>query len=252
MLDVTIPDLTFPMVEYGRSETPWDLRVLLYKGGAKENVRTVFNQIAEGKLSRPLRERIELVKRIHEEMTAKLVGGGTKRTAFATFKDLRYFVAWVDEFDQPFALESVEDSFRHWCDYLHNRELLKAIKNVTACNKAMNVSIILDAVLERSQPLIGTTRLRKLKRGQRAVSVAADKQSLNDTFTFGQLCLDVIDSLPYQAIYGPLPAKVRLRDGRELELWSRLRDSAEVACLQAGYKNKNNTENTLRQRAAWE
>ena len=252
MLDVTIPDLTFHIVEYGRTETPWDLRVLLYKGGAKENVRTVFNQIAEGKLSRPLRERIELVKRIHEEMTAKLVGGGTKRTAFATFKDLRYFVAWVDEFDQPFALESVEDSFRHWCDYLHNRELLKAIKNVTACNKAMNVSIILDAVLERSQPLIGTTRLRKLKRGQRAVSVAADKQSLNDTFTFGQLCLDVIDSLPYQAIYGPLPAKVRLRDGRELELWSRLRDSAEVACLQAGYKNKNNTENTLRQRAAWE
>ena len=38
MLDVTIPDLTFPMVEYGKLETPWDLRVLLYKGGAKENV----------------------------------------------------------------------------------------------------------------------------------------------------------------------------------------------------------------------
>lgn len=252
MLDVTIPDLTFPMVEYGRAETPLDLRVLLYKGGAKENVRTVFNKIADGKLGRPLRERIELVKRLHEEMTARLVGGGAKASVFSTFKSLRAFVAWVDELDQPLSLESVEDTYRHWCDYLRSRVLLKVIKNISAYSEGGGVSTILDAVLERSQPLILTTRLRIHKSGQRAVSRSADKQSLTDTFACGQLCLDIIDSLPYEAVYGPLPAIVRLRDGQEIKLWSRLRDSAKVACLQPGYKHKVNTEKIFRLRAAWE
>ena len=252
MLDVTIPDLTFPMVKYGKLETPWDLRVLLYKGGARENIKTVLYQIADGKLGRPLRERIELVKRIHEEVTATLVGGGAKITAFSTFKNLRRFVAWVDELDQPLSLESVEDTYRHWCDYLRSRVLLKDIKNNSACDAALTVSGILDAVLTRSQPLIKTTRLRKHKSGQRAVSRAADKQSLTDTFAFGQLCLDIIDSLPYEAVYGPLPAIVRLRDGREIELWSGLRDPAKVACLQPGYKNKFSAQEILRLRAAWE
>jgi hypothetical protein len=33
--DFRIPDLTFPSLTYGTRETPWDLKVLLYKGGAK-------------------------------------------------------------------------------------------------------------------------------------------------------------------------------------------------------------------------
>ena len=252
MLDVSIPDLIFPMVKYGRNETPWDLRVMLYKGGANKNTKTALNQIADGKLGRLLRERIELAKRIHEEMTARLVGGGAKASAFSTFRRLRAFVAWVDEFDQPFSLDTVDDTFRHWCDYQRNRELLKTIKNSSAYSAASTVSSILDPVLNRSQPLILTTRLRQHKRGQRAVSVAADKQSLTNTFAFGQLCLDIIDSLPYEAIYGPLPAIVQLRDGREIKLWSKLRDPAKVVTIQPEYKNKSSAQYVLRARAAWE
>ena len=38
MLDVVrIPDLTFPQVELGRRETPWDLLPLLYRGGGAAN-----------------------------------------------------------------------------------------------------------------------------------------------------------------------------------------------------------------------
>ena len=33
--DVNITDLTFQLVEFGKRTTPWDLRPLLYKGGAK-------------------------------------------------------------------------------------------------------------------------------------------------------------------------------------------------------------------------
>jgi integrase len=252
MLDVAIPDLTFPMVKYGRDETPWDLRVLLYKEGAKANPKIVFNQIAEGQLGRPLIERLELVKRIHLEITAQLVGGGAKPTAQTRVITLRTFVAWADEFDQAMSLESVEDTYRHWCDHLQNRVRLKAIKNITAYHTALYVSSILDAVLNRSQPLITTTRLKRLKRSKRAVSVAADKQRLTDTFAFGQLCLDVIDSLPYEAIFGPLPVRIQARDGRAIELWSKRQDPSSLVSLQPEYKNKHHRDAVLKHHAAWD
>ena len=252
MRDVAMPDLTFPMVKYGRTETPWDLRMLLYKGGAKGNPKTVFKQMSAGELGRPLIERLELVKRIHETMMARLVGGGTKNAAFSTLHRLRWFFAWADEFEQGVSLETVEDSYRHWCDFLVNRVRLKDITNVTAYGAGNMVSSILDAVFERRQSLIKTTRLRRQKRGPRAVGVAADKQKLADTFAFGRLCLDIIDSLSLEAVYGPLPVTIRLRDGRTLEKWSGLREPTRVAALRPEHKNKTNTRLVLQKRANWE
>lgn len=249
MRDFAMPDLTFPMVKYGKLETRWDLRVLLYKGGAKGNPRTVFNQMASGKLGPPLLERLELVTRIHEAMTARLVGGGTKKSGFCTQVRLRNFFAWADEFEHLLSLETVEDSYRHWCNFLVDRVRFKAIKNLSAYNSGLTVSSILDAALDRTQPLILTTRLRKSKRGKRAVGVAADKQILADTFAFGHLCLDIIDSLSFEAIYGPLPVTIRFRDGQTLEQWSGLRDPTSVAVLQPGYKYKAATRKVLQQRA---
>lgn len=252
MLDLAIPDLTFSMVKYGKLETRWDLRVLLYKGGAKEKPRVVFKRMAAGELGRPLVERLELVKRIHEAMTARLIGGGAKSSAFSTLNRLRDFFAWADEFDQVVSLESVEDSYRHWCDFLLNRVRLKAIKDNTAYHTGYTLSSILCAALERSQPLILTTRLRSRRRAPRAVGVAADKQNLADTFAFGHLCLDIIDSLALEAVYGPLPVTIRLRDDRTLEKWSGLRDPTHVAALQPGYESKENTKRVLQLRADYE
>lgn len=249
MRDVAIPDLTFPMVKYGLRETRWDLRVLLYRGAAKANVRTVFSRMAAGDFGRPLVERLELVKLIHAAMIARLVGGGAKSSAFNCLSDLREFFAWADEFEQAVSLETVENSFRHWADYLRNRVRLKAIENSTACVGGNVVATILDEALERSQPLFRTTRLRWQKQGARAAGVAADKQNLADTFAFGHLCLDVINSLPLETVWGPLPVTLRLRDGRTLEQWSGLRAPSTVASLQPGYKNRVHTRTTLQTRA---
>ena len=114
--DVVIPDLTFKMVKFGAIETPWDLRVLLYRGGAKGNPKTVFNQIAHGELGRLIVDRIELVKIIHGEIAARLVAGGARETALSTIREIRAFFSWIDDFDQSLSLEDIEDIYRHWCD----------------------------------------------------------------------------------------------------------------------------------------
>jgi hypothetical protein len=252
MGDVIIPDLTFPMVEYGKHETPWDLRALLFKGGAKENPRSVFIQIAAGELGSPLIERIELVERIHEAMTGRLVGGGARASTDSTLKILRIFFSWADEYKQVLSLETVENTYRGWCDFLLERQRFKAIKNQTAYSYGSAVSSILDAALERSQPLIRTTRLKRKKRSKRAVGVAADKQNLANTFAFGRLCLDVIDGLSLKAVYGQLPVKIQFRGEGELEFWSGLQKPASLVTHQPGYKNRANVCKVSKQRAEWE
>lgn len=251
--DSSLPDLTFPMIAYGSIQVPWDLRVFLYKGASGANYRTVFNRIADGEMGGPQVARFELVKRIHEEMTARLIGGGSSSSAISTFRRLRHFVAWADQHDQVLSMEAVEASYRHWCDFLFNRVRLKEIKERSAKNDAVTVSSILDAALDRKQPLIGTTRLGgRRKKSTRAAGQAADKQNLGDTFAFGNLCLDVIDSLPLEAIYGTLPVTVRTRNGGSIEQWSGLADPKKLVSIQPGYRYRHNTEKSLRRRAAWE
>lgn len=240
------------MVSYGVRETRWDLRILLYKGGAQAPQRTVFNRIAAGDLGRPIVERIELVRRLHEAMTARLVGGGSEETAFGTLKHLRDLFGWADQGEHHLSLETIETTFRHWCDFLLHRVRLRAIKQPSTYNHACDVSSVLDDALERSQPLILTTRLRMPKRGLRAVGITADKQNLADTFAFGHLCIDIIKSTPVEAIWGPLPLPIRLRSGTVLEQWSWLRAPKDLASFKAGYKNKCHVEQVLRKRSEWE
>jgi hypothetical protein len=89
MRDQFIPDLTFPSVEYGRTQMRWDLRPLLYKGGAAANVRQVFNLIGSGKLGHPIDTRIDLVTRIHAELTARLVAGGAQSSVCNFIANIR-------------------------------------------------------------------------------------------------------------------------------------------------------------------
>lgn len=89
-------DLTFPMLEYGATETPWDLRPLLFRGGAAAKVKHVGRQIAQSELGSPLPERFELVTRLHEHMTDDLAGGGSRFSVQNKISALRRFFAWID------------------------------------------------------------------------------------------------------------------------------------------------------------
>lgn len=252
MHDLQIPDLTFPMVEYGIRETPMDFRVLLYRGAAATPYRTVFGKIASGHYGPPIVERLPLVQRAHEVVTARLVAGGAKPSALHAFGLLRDFVSWAEDANQSLSLEDAEATFRHWSDFLLNRVRLKEIKNNSAYGMAIGVSSVLDDALERSQSLILTTRLKRIKRGARAAGITADKQNLSDTFAFGRFCLDVIESTSFDAVFGPLPLLVRLRSGAVLEQWSGLRDPKTLTISKPSYKNTSNVQNSARRRSDWE
>lgn len=255
MLERHLPDLTFPMMEYGREETPWDLKPLLYQGAAGANVRRVAQQIASGRFGQPLPERIELVTSIHSVLVASLIAGGSSRTVFSKIRNLRTFWSWAEQAieDRPLYRESIEATYRHWTDYLLHRVRLKTIVAETAHSLACTVSSVLDEVLDRNTGLLETTRIRRPKKGKRASGgIEADKQNLAETFAFGHLLLDIINGLSGQAIWGPLPIRIPLRSGLELQEWSGLRASENLVILKPGYKPKSAASNLVAKRLNYE
>lgn len=223
MPELQLPDLTFPIVKYGKQETPWDLRPLLYHGGASANVKLVAHKINKGTFGPPILGRVELVKKLQEEINGDLVGGGSRYTADNRIARLRKFFSWADENGHEPKLATVANTFRHWTDHLLQRQRVAGeISGTTAYDLALKVAKLLDKVLERRVGLIGETRLRSQQRVKSARSTRADKQNLEETFRFGYLLLDICDAMSVESIRGPLPVKIPLRTGEVLEEWSGL------------------------------
>lgn len=257
MPDVRLPDLTFPGVSFSPLEVPWDLRPWLYRGGAKANAKEVSTLIENEKLGRPLNERIELVRSIHEALLNSLGRGETRSTVFHRITTMRCFFQWADnESGAELSLDTVEVLYRNWCDaLLHRARVAREIKEYTAYTYCSGVGTLLDKVLERATPLIRTTRIKRRTPSPRAVSPKADKQNLQEAFAFGHFLLDLADGLSVHAIWGSLPVRIPLRNGKTLEDWS---GRIPITTLKTpnpnrpAHRNRSNEKRSARLRAAWE
>lgn len=151
------------------------------------------------------------------------MGRWRRATLTATIERLRYFCRWADETGHPLDLESVEITYLHWTDALLQRvRAREGLVEITAYGHGSAVGGVLDRVLGRRVPIVKTTRLRKPRNSTKAISIKADKQNLSETFAFGHFLLDIADGLSLEAIWGPLPVRIPLRNGKVLEEWSRL------------------------------
>jgi hypothetical protein len=245
MSNIPLPDLTLPTVKLGENETPWNLLPLLYKGGAKARINKVLNMIDKGELGPPLYERVEIVKKIHEEIQAMLVGGGSKETVKTLIEYIRDFFWWIDTTESTINLESVKDTYLRWTDHLlHRVRIKKDLSERTSYHAGRMVGKVLDGFLERNSPIILTTRLHKPSNKKLAIGVIADKQNIEETIKFGYLLLDIMDGLPYDKVFGSLPVHIPLRNGQELVEWSLLKPIAELR-----WNNPKNPQNRYYARA---
>lgn len=229
--DLRIPDLTFPSVELGKFETPWDLKSLLYLGGAGTNVREVAGKIDSEHLDNPLLERLSLVQGLHEAIADALAGGGSKETARNTIGAIRQLFAWADTANHPLTVQAVASTYLHWTDaLLHRMQVQKNLKPETVYRYSICVGTILDVVLGRLTPLYHVSRITKPPKRKTVRGVQADKQNLQWTFEFGHLLQDICDGLSIEVVLGPLPVRIPLRSGGELVEWSGLLPSDSLIC----------------------
>ena len=216
MSNQTLPDLTFPTLRFGRDETPWDLRSLLYPGAAALLVRECAARLASGGFGAYDPGRLDLVVKLHDELTGHLAGGGSRRTAANRITALRTFFSWADAQDRAMTLATVAARFNEWCRDMFERARTQALTEQSAYQKAMVVAVLLDRVLERRASILLQTPLRK----PRATTKTSDKQSLQETAAFGQMLLVICKGLTLDVIRGPLPVRLTFGDGGSVELWS--------------------------------
>lgn len=249
MSNLTSLDLTFPMLEYGKNETPWDLAPLLYRGGAEAKVKTVRSEITSGALGDPLLERSELVKGLHDCLTDDLSGGGSRFSAKNKIGALRKFFQWVDQCGRPLSVDSVAEAYLGWAEHFLQRHRVEG--NPTAgslYDTASLTATMLDRVLGRSSTLLYSTRIRKPRGNGRAGNGSTGKQSLEESFSFGRFIADLCTALTYEAVTGPLPIQVELRSGSMLPIWCGLRDTEKEASPRIRPQNKFQIADILRNR----
>lgn len=217
-----IPDLTFPSILYGKAETPWDLKVLLYKGGAAANRRNVSKKIDAGELGAPLLDRLKLVERLHEILNKAIVGGGSRDALESNIELLRRMFIYADEEGISLTLVTVESTYQIWSDALLYRvKVIRDMKPGTAYAHCAMVGRLIDQALDRRTPIIELTGVSYPRTRKTALGVQAEKQNLEDTFKFGHYLQDICDALTVEMILkSALPVRIPLRNGSEIVNWS--------------------------------
>lgn len=220
---IALSDFSFPMVQYGKLETPWSLIPLLYSGGASTGIKKVMATIQQGSLGEPLLGRLTLVKGLHQGICDDLISGGSMHTAARYIVLLRSFFARADKVGADLRLETVPENYHAWAaDLLHRQLVLKEISGTTVYDQAIALSGLFGRVLGRQHALIKETRIRRPRETGKFSTSAAGKVNLTETFIFGRVLIEICECLSFEGTQSALPVQLSLHTGHTLELWSGL------------------------------
>jgi hypothetical protein len=253
MPNLVFPDLNFPFINYSRFETPWDLTPLLYIGGANVNARKRADYILNNKLGDPKEERLPLLAKFHDLITANLIGGGSRHTARSTIRTLRYFYGWADGNKLSPTYTTAERLFIEWTEHLLHRQRVKGdITLNTVYHCANKIASLINAALNLKAGMLSKTRVRRGSSSMRVLGNKSEKQNLEETFTFGQALLDISDALSLQSIRGKLPVVINFRSGKTIEEWAGLMYPDKVRALTDVNAANYVRQTALKKRRAWE
>lgn len=231
MRDLQIPDLTFPMLNYGRLETPLTLLPMLYLGGAGTKANLVSRYIDQGTLGVAVLERVPLIQKVHEYIEGKLVAGGSRGSARTAIVRFREFVAWADKNGRSVTQQTIEETYIAWSHYLLQRSRLGTVSKAHIYQSAVAVAKLIDNALELRRGVLARTPLRRSSFIKPFVSIKADKQNLEQTFEFGQALFDIANALSSEVIVGPIPVVIKFRTGQVIEEWLKLKSTELVKTL---------------------
>ncbi|RBA24354.1 site-specific integrase [Herminiimonas fonticola] len=224
---IAVPNLSFPMVQYGGRETPWSLVPLLYSGGASADIKKVMNAIEQGSLGEALLGRLTLVNRLHQEICDDLICGGSRHTAGKRITLLRSFFARADKVGADLRLETVTENYHAWAaDLLHRQLVLKEVSGATVYDDARVLSGLFGRVLGRQHALIKETRIHRPRQTGKFSTSAAGKVNLTETFKFGLVLIEICECLSFATTQNILPVQLSLHTGHTLEFWSGLQKPA--------------------------
>lgn len=247
-----VSNLQLSQLSYGTRETPVDLQVLLYRGGAGFQKNHAARAIECGDLGEPLQNRLPLVIKLHEAICGAIAKGLSHATIKTSIRNLRCFYAWCDDAGLELTLSTVEGDYKQWVEsLLHRTRIKRDLKEFGGYQMASYVDQLLMVALDLKLGLRRQTRMKAPKDPRRILGPKGDKQNLEETFAFGSAIFDISQSLTVDAIRGSLPIVVQLRTGQTTEQWCGLRRPDTLKALESN-DHFHNTKKVLETRAAYE
>lgn len=244
-------DFKFYNINYGKTESVWDLSALLYKGASSANKRNISQRISSGEFGDTLFGRLSLVSKIFEVINSRLINGSSRHTIHSQISAMRNMFSWIDISDRELNENTVESCFIDWTDFLiHKQRIVGAISESTVSGQANLVASILDEVLELNRGLMSKTRVKRNSHRKNAPGTKADKQDLAETFSFGEFLVDITSGLTLEKVFGSLPVLIEFRTGSILTEWSGLRPIEIIKT--PSHPSKSVREQTAAKRVAWE
>ena len=220
MPKLRIPDLTFPEIPLNETEEPWDMRMFLYRGASAYRKIEVRSAIDAGVFGQPIVERLPLVVALHDQVSAGIAKGGSKKTLENVMTALRDYYRYVDGagLDDP-TLENAAYLYINWLEWCAVRVATNQLKDSSRYRTGVTAGSPLAKAIGKTDSIL--FRSAKLERKSRKKSLykASDKQNLEDTFAMGHALLDICNSLSEEAIRGKLPVLIAFRDGQTYEDW---------------------------------
>lgn len=208
------------MVDYGQSETPWNLTAFLFKGGAEISAKKIAHCINNLVLPLTTKERIDIVTSLHECLIGALSAGGSRFSTKNKIGALRKFFIWVDKNNISLTFSTLPTVFVQWTDYLlHCYRIDKKIKHSTVYDNSRLVATILDHILFNKVSVMKLTRIRKKRSLLGRQYNQQDKQSIEESFLFGHLLVSLCEGLNSTAITKPPPISLILSTGYVLRIY---------------------------------
>jgi hypothetical protein len=245
-------DLTLRNVDYGSTESTWDLTPLLYVGGAATNIRQVYKSIEAGDLGTIQNQRLDLVIRVHETLSAKLAAGISRYTVRGKIIQLRSFYGWADKNNYQPDVSNITEKYVEWTEHLNYR--LRIQKNLAA-KSASSLASGIGSLLEEATGLtniLRRSRVRKTSSKKRVLGTSADKQLVSQTFELGRLLLKICETLTVENIQQRLPVIIMFEHGKKLEEWSGLKPEKEELNSETALKKPYYLKKVLDRRERWQ
>jgi hypothetical protein len=221
-VDKVLPDLTLLDSRVTPRTYAWDLSFMVYERGTDLYPSTYARTLNRSNVGNVKRERIPLAIEIFQQFQDQLTAGGSAQSARTSLKHVWHFYRWGNTVGRALTLATARKDYLDWCDYRLNQHVNGEISLNALVQSATEIGKILGRALDRGINLIRETRLPSKKLSRNRSNQQSYGDNLSDTMLMGSMLCDLTLALSEDAIRGPLPLTIPIRNGKELKEWCRL------------------------------
>jgi hypothetical protein len=214
-----IPNLLLDNSRITGRNSPWDLSYILYESGTSLFPAKFAATVDRSGLGKIMWERVPLAVAIFQQFQDRLAAGYDIAGCRSILKGVWAFYHWANTAKRSATLATLRNDYLDWSDDILRQYKVGKMSLIYVIDQATVVGRIFGKILGSHRNLIRETRLPAKPPPRSKTDEGLYENNLSNAIQMGALLYDLSSALGEDAIRGPLPLKIALRDGRVIEEW---------------------------------